>query len=65
MDISKNVSNIDNFIKKKVFPKLREAMDNKISYAFNALMPEKMNLLFFFIISTFDNCFYFFNFRIL
>ena len=44
MDISKNVSNIDNFIKKKVFPKLREAMDNKISYAFNALMPEKLKL---------------------
>ena len=45
MDISKKVTLIDSFIKAKVFPKLREAMDNKISYAFNALMPEKMSLV--------------------
>ena len=44
MDISKKVTLIDTFIKAKVFPKLREAMDNKISYAFNALMPEKLKL---------------------
>ena len=44
MTTQKKVTLIDNFIKAKVFPKLREAMDNKISYAFNALNPEKMNL---------------------
>lgn len=44
MTTEKKVTLIDNFIKSKIFPKLREAMDNKISYAFNAMMSEKMNL---------------------
>lgn len=44
MTTQNKVEKIDAFIKVKLFPKLREAMDTKISYAFNALMPEKMNL---------------------
>lgn len=40
----KTIELLDTFIKSKIFPKLREAMDNKISYAFNAMLSEKMNL---------------------
>lgn len=44
MTTQKKVELIDEFIKSRIFPKLREAMDSKISYAFNAMMPEKMRL---------------------